>query len=290
MAQFDCQKAIIDICESVAPDEGFQVVTWGEPGGHSYVGLREDGDKVFFLIHSPNNAVVKKIIEEVTAKFEEEEYVVSSDVSVSTEFLNEEHHITFESYRQEDTPGSEEAIKKGLKEIAFRHGMKFRAILDITGGRNWINFKQVEQNDYIVQVSTGGSFQEYDAIRSDICKLFKDHNAELESESDYGQRNTGFQKTLLFVDAEKMKAKRIAKQRAISPTFIQTQFNGSVDTGGGNLNTGNADEIDNSTSNADPVEKKWFRKEVVKSILTFLAGVAATLAGQWIMRLLGWIS
>lgn len=290
MKHFDYRKAICNICESVAPDEGFQVVAWGEPGGHSYVCLKEDGNKVHFLIHSPNTTAVTKIIEEVTAKFEEKEYTSTDDITVSFGFMNEDHHITFESYQQEDAPESEEAIKKGLKEIALRHGMKFRAILDITGGRSWLNFKRVEKNDYVVQVSTGGSFQEYDAIRSDVCNLFKDYNAELESESDYGQRNIGFQKTLQFVDSEKLKAKRTAKQRAISPTFIQTQFNGSVDTGGGNLNTGNADEIDNSTSNADPVEKKWFRKEVVKSFLTFLAGVAATLAGQWIMRLLGWIS
>ena len=68
---------------------------------------------------------------------------------------------------------------------------------------------------------------------------------------------------------------------------VQTMINGNITTEG-NLNTGNAKKIDNHSSKSGE-ETKWFQKEIVKMILSFIGGVLSTLVAQWLMKLFGWI-
>lgn len=185
----------------------------------------------------------------------------------------------------------EKSITSQLQKIAQSHNLQFYAIYNISGGRGWINYKKIEDNDYSIQVSTPDDFTEYAAIRDEICKVFESIGSVLHSEENYGKRAFGFQKELFFMDREKREAAANAeREKALhsSPPIIQTQINGNVDTGGGNLNTGNATTIDNSSKNTAS-DEKWFQKEIVKMIFSFIGGVGATLVAQWVMRLIGWI-
>ena len=180
-----------------------------------------------------------------------------------------------------------------LQTVARSHDLQCRAILNIEGGRGWINYSKIEENDYLIQISTPDNFDIYKAARDDISLIFRKYGAVLAVEKDYKKRAFGFQKELVYMDREKFDATKAEQEellKTIGGSTIGTQINGDVNTGGGILNTGNAETIDNRTTNNDSSDEKWFQKEVVKMILSFAGGVGATVAAQWIMRLIGWIS
>lgn len=183
---------------------------------------------------------------------------------------------------------NEELIRNGLQKIASDHHIHFRAMLNMSGGQGWINYKRVEENDYRIQISTGGRFEEYQQIRDAVITVFSQVDSVLISEEDYGNRTFGFQKELFFMDREKrVVLEEKTKAESAGSMNVQTYINGDVHAGG-NINTGNADRIDNQTVNNES-ETDWFKKEIVKMGLSFICGVLTTLVAQWIMRRLGWM-
>ena len=188
------------------------------------------------------------------------------------------------------TKENQEELLLKMQSVARDNNLSFRAILNIVGGSAWLNFSRIEDNDYIVQISTGKTFDVYKKIRDDCCAVFESVDSVLAGERDYKPRFTGFRKELLFMDRAKYDEMQSHERTplAVTNNNIGTQINGAVDTGGGNFNTGNAATIDNSTT-TESSDEKWFQKEIVKMILSFIGGVGATLFAQWIMRSLGWI-
>ena len=181
------------------------------------------------------------------------------------------------------------AIIQELKEIARAHNIQFRAILNIEGGRGWINYSKIDENDYNVQISTSGNFEEYKAIRKGIEAVFAKRNAILANEVDYKKRAIGFQKELLFMEKQKYdkhQAEQKARIQAVIHPHIGTQIIGDINQLGGSFNSGSADTINNSSINSSTEDEKWFQKEIVKMILSFFGGVAATIVGQLIWKYL----
>lgn len=188
------------------------------------------------------------------------------------------------------TKENQEELLLKMQSVARDNNLSFRAILDTIGGSAWLNYSHIEDNDYTVQISTGKSFDVYKKIRDDCCAVFESVDSVLADEHDFRSRITGFQRELLFMDRAKYEEMRSRERAPLTVTNnnIGTQFNGDVAAGGGNINTGNAATIDNSTT-IESSDEKWFQKEIVKMVLSFIGGVGATLFAQWIMRLLGWI-
>lgn len=161
----------------------------------------------------------------------------------------------------------------------------------IHGGTEWISYKQNAGNDFTVQIFTHDGFEVYNKQKSAVIDFFKSKNCVLVSESEVKDISFGYWKQLEFVDQDKHNLKIAAEEELIkkmAPTNIGNQFNAPVHTDGGSFNSGNAESIDNRNINSTE-DDKWFQKEIVKIILSFIGGVGATLAAQWIIRLLGWM-
>jgi hypothetical protein len=162
----------------------------------------------------------------------------------------------------------------------------------ITGGNEWIAYKQMSENEYSVQIFTNDGFETYKKQKDAIIRFFEGKNIVLSKEIDVKKMAFGYWKQIDFIsqsEADKRKEDRDSRS-SMTPVQITTQINGDVHTEGGSLNTGNAETIDNSSLHIVDDDKKWFHKEIVKIILSFIGGVAATIAAQWLMRIIGWIS
>lgn len=180
----------------------------------------------------------------------------------------------------------EKVIFSQLQAVANEHKLQCRAIYDIAGGRGWINYKKVDNNDYNIQLSTPEDFNGYNAAKSKIVEIFASVGSVLVDEEDYGKRTFGFQKELKFMDKQKYGQMKEKEEREYATKHIETQINGDISVSGGNFNTGTADAMVSTTSVAQE-DKKWFKKEIVKNILSFIAGVASTVIAQLILYKLG---
>ena len=169
-------------------------------------------------------------------------------------------------------------------------GIRCTALLDFKGGNNKINFGRIEKNDYKIQVFIRYDFDVYEKIKTEICSLMNEYDTVLSEELDCGSNSFGTHKELIFIDKEKndmIMKQQEEEKRQQGKTNIY--FGDNIKTG--NINTGNAEQIDNSTTNNTSADDpKWFQKTIVKEAIAFVFGVGATLLAQWIMRLLGWIS
>lgn len=173
-----------------------------------------------------------------------------------------------------------------LKGIGARN-----MIWGVQGGNEWISYKQNCDNDFSVQIFTHDGFEVYKTQKNAIVDFFQNRNSVLVSERDVKDVAFGYWKQLEFIDQDKFNLQIKEKEdmlKKFTSTNIGTQINGSVDTNGGSFNTGNGESIDNSTTNSIE-DEKWFQKEIVKMILSFIGGIGTTLVAQWLMRLLGWI-
>lgn len=153
----------------------------------------------------------------------------------------------------------------------------------IKGGNGWISYRQNNDNDFSVQIYANGKFEDYKKQKNAVIDFFRKRNSVLISEKDIEPVSFGYYKQLEFIDNEKYEEK-IRKEKVIETqlkTTIQTQINGNIDTKGGSFNTGNADNIDNKSINSME-DEKWFQKEIVKMVLSFISGIAITLITQWL--------
>lgn len=152
----------------------------------------------------------------------------------------------------------------------------------ITGGNEWIAFRQNNDNDFSVQIFLHGDFNDYKKQSEAVTGFFKQRDSVLEREFDVQQVAYGFYKQLDFVDCKK-KIESEEKKKALSVSYIETQVNGNINQNGGIINTGKVREIKNSIQ-TDSTDTRWFQKEIVKMIFSFISGIMVTLVGQWIMN------
>lgn len=291
MAWFDYENKISAILSNVSPNLEIQLLPWGLEIAAPYVWVKEECEKISVVISNADSVLFNDTVERISKMFELHEYPLTNSRKLSEGFLDNKIELLFVNYFKEVCNEKQKAIREELISIAAKHNLKFHAYLNMRDWHGWINFSQIEANDYKIQISTLGDFQEYDKLRSEISNIFIIRNAVLASENDYGKGAIGYQKELIFLDKKKYEAKKNEAERMKGETvttMIQTLINGDVNTSGGNLNAGNADIIDNGTNIAPP-DAKWFQKEVVKMLFSFIAGIGATLISQWMMRLLGWI-
>lgn len=180
----------------------------------------------------------------------------------------------------------ENVIINQLKAVSNEYNLQFRQIYGIEGGIGWINYKRVDNNDYNIQLSTPEDFDGYNAVKSKIVEIFASIGSVLFYEEDYGKRTFGFQKELKFMDKKKYEQMKEKEEREYATKHIGTQINGDISVSSGNFNTGTANDME-STVSVVQEDKKWFQKEIVKNILSFIAGVASTVIAQLILYKLG---
>lgn len=163
----------------------------------------------------------------------------------------------------------------------------------VQGGNEWISIKQIDEGDFSVQIFTHDGFDIYKKQKDAVVSFMAKKGIVLDSEAEVKDIPCGYWKQLDFISQKHRAIEEKSRQEllgTLKSTQIGTQINGNVNTGGGNVNSGNADVIDESTHSSTSEDKKWFQKEVVKMVLSFIGGVGATLFAQWLMRLLKWIS
>ena len=180
----------------------------------------------------------------------------------------------------------EKVIFSQLQTVADEHKLHCRAIYNVVGGQGWINYKKVDNNDYSIQLSTPEDFNGYNEAKSKIVEIFASVDSVLFYEEDYGKRTFGFQKELKFMDEKKYERMKEKEEREYTTKHIGTQINGDISVSSGNFNTGTANDM-KSTISVVQEDKKWFQKEIVKNILSFIAGVATTVIAQLILYKLG---
>lgn len=160
----------------------------------------------------------------------------------------------------------------------------------IKGGNSWICVRQDDDNDYTIQLRLM-DFKLFSTVKKRIIEILEASDCRLNDEYDEEGFSFGYCKNFVFIDTRKYDAMKetellLASERQ-SSTYIGTQITGEIHHSGGNFQVGNNSTA--SINNVSSEEKHWFSKEVVKSILTFLSGVCATLLTQYLMRLLDWI-
>ena len=155
----------------------------------------------------------------------------------------------------------------------------------------WVQHKQTDDNDYHVIFSTHNDFEKYKEKKNLIVDFFRKKGSVNISEKPVKDVSFGYRIEIFFIDKEKNErqmAEQEVKDKRTNTSVIHTEISGTVNTGGGNFNSGKADSIVNEQRSENQNDRKWFQKEIVKMILSFIVGVGVTLLSQWIMRLLGW--
>ena len=182
-----------------------------------------------------------------------------------------------------------EDIYAKLKSVADELDANFFGMWGVTGGNRWICVRQDDENDYTIQLRFS-EFKSLNNAKKRIVEILEAENCRLNDECDEDGYGFGYCKNFIFIDKKKYDEKKEAAALADSSlrpnTYIETQITGDIHSSGAFQTGSNATA---STSNNFSDEKHWLSKEIVKSILTFLSGVAATLLAQYLIRLLGWI-
>ena len=175
-----------------------------------------------------------------------------------------------------------------LMKIAQEHRINCCAFLGMYGGAGWLNYVQAEENDYIVELSVPGSFDEYKTVKTEVVEEFAKLKCILSSEDDMG-KNGRFSRKLYFMDKMKYEEQKAKEEEKLQIKYIENESNihaegatiGSVNSGSGNTTN------NQSVINHEEKDKKWFQKEIVRTILGFISGVASTLIVQWLIKKFG---
>ena len=158
-----------------------------------------------------------------------------------------------------------------LRSIGQKNEVKVDALVDIKGGSRRISFDRIEKNDYKIQVLLPYDFDVYESIRSDICILMNEYDAVLQDEHDFGDYSIKIHKELIFFDKEKHETLRRQleeEKKQQGRTIVNIRDNATT----GSINTGNAEQIDNSTNNNLQMTQSGFKKQLLKKQLhLFLA-------------------
>jgi len=286
MAAFEYLKEIQKLLNTLSPEGNIQLLAWGIAAGTAYVWCKEDNDDVHVFIHNPDGLVFNKEKKCIQELFEQGQYCLAKTCMEKSEFLKNEIEMVFSKLPALPSDERQKNLLTRMQNLARENNLQFRAMLNMEGGRAWLNYSRVEENDYMVQISTGQPFDDYKKIRDGCCDIFRTFGAVLAGEHDYKSRPNGFQKELIFIDKAKYAIIQASEAQSSPVTTIGTQINSNIETVKGNVNTGSAEVIDNSSTETSS-DEKWFQKEIVKMILSFIGGVAATLVAQCIMKAFG---
>lgn len=114
------------------------------------------------------------------------------------------------------------------------------------GGNEWISYKQVDENDYKVQIFLHGDFTDYKRQKEAVVSFFDKRKSLLVEESQVKDVAFGYWKELHFIDESKVEQKK--KEREAQPmSFLPI---GSIYAPGGVVNFGSISaspiSIDNS--------------------------------------------
>lgn len=215
----------------------------------------------------------------------------SNLIFIKSEILNDnfygcEEKLHFKEQTATNAPNEKKVIIEELQAIARKHNVLFRALLDIEGGRGWINYSQIEENDYKIQISTSADFNGYNAMREDIKTVFSQRNAVLVSEENYKKRAFGFQKELIFMDKDKYEKIKAEREAILKMSSAQVFNIGTFNAQGANVVFGDVVNsslyINNSVNKIkEMIEEKGGEDKVeLLSILSEVKEIAEQMASS----------
>jgi len=234
-----------------------------------------------------DNVEYAELKKKITITLEESSLIFMKSELLDDSFYGCEEKLYFKEHIATNVTSDKKVIIKELQAIAQKHNLLFRAILDIEGGRGWINYSQIEENDYKIQISTSADFNGYKAIREDIKGVFSQRNAVLFSEDNYKKRAVGFQKELIFMDKDKTTERKEVLKMSTGPVFNIETFNAQ----GANVVFGDVVNsslyINNSVSKIKKLieEKGGEDKEELLSILAEVKEGAEQMALDGVIKL-----
>jgi len=170
-------------------------------------------------------------------------------------------------------------LNERLRTIASDNQLLFSAIWGIEGGKGWLWVKQDEKNDYTIQVYTNRKFDDYNRIKEELVNVFSNMNCILNDEIVVSEKGWGYRKNLIFIDHSKYEEnikKEEEQSDKLRPQYIGTQI-GEIHQIQGSVQVGDSNS---AVSNSSTEDKKWFQKEIVKMILSFISGVGVTILSQ----------
>lgn len=112
----------------------------------------------------------------------------------------------------------------------------------ISGGNEWISYKQDDENDYSVQIFLHGAFDEYKQRKDAITAFFINQNCILVGESPVKDVAFGYWRELKFMDKEKYEQ---GKKDAHTPANVTLYY-----APGGIINSGNMPNANISIDNS----------------------------------------
>lgn len=112
----------------------------------------------------------------------------------------------------------------------------------ISGGNEWISYKQDDENDYSVQIFLHGAFDEYKQRKDAITAFFINQNCILVGESPVKDVAFGYWRELKFMDKEKYEQ---GKKDTHTPANVTLYY-----APGGIINSGNMPNANISIDNS----------------------------------------
>ena len=112
----------------------------------------------------------------------------------------------------------------------------------ISGGNEWISYKQDDENDYSVQIFLHGSFEEYKQRKDAVTAFFINQNCILVEEHSVNDVAFGYWRELKFMDKAKHEQ---GPKEAYPPTSVTFNY-----APGGVINSGNMSNTSISIDNS----------------------------------------
>ena len=139
----------------------------------------------------------------------------------------------------------------------------------VTGGNEWISYKQIDENDYYVQIFMHGSYDEYKKQREAVIVFFEHQDTVLIEESPIKDMAFGYWRQLTFINKIKIEEKNRKESEKMSQPFTV----GSIYAPGGIVNLGTISNspisIDNSVKEIEKLIEKQGGDEK-KELIAFL--------------------
>ena len=115
----------------------------------------------------------------------------------------------------------------------------------VTGGNQWISYKQTDENDFSVQIFTHDNFTEYKKQKDAIVRFFAQRDSILVKEHDVKNIAFGYWKELNFVSKSKVEEQQRLESERMAAISI-----GSIYAPGGVVNLGTISDSPISIDNA----------------------------------------
>jgi|GEM_PF-3147860 len=238
------------------------------------------------LVFHGNIMEYEELKHKIVTSLEESNLFLIKSEMLNDSFYGCEEKLHFHENTVTNAANEKKAIIEELQKIARKHDILFRALLGIEGGRGWINYSQIEENDYKIQISTSADFNGYNAIREDIKNVFSQRDTVLASEENYKKRAFGFQKELIFMDKDKYEKIETEREALLKMSSDQVFNIGTFNAQGANVIFGDVVNsslyIDNSVTKIKEMieEKGGEDKDELLSILAEVKEIADQMASS----------